>query len=516
MRRSLCALLAVPAVLAVTAPAASAQNANNSAKLREAVTLEGVRAHQAAFQSIADSVGGNRFAGLPGHDRSAGYVAEQLTAAGYAPTTQTFTYNAFFEKTPSRLLQVAPTPTEYVNGNDFRVLSYSGSGDATGELQKPSGDNRGCYAQDWAGFTPGRVALVQRGTPAGFPGGACTFRIKVENAIAAGAAAVLVYNNTAGVLNGTLGEGPLSARPALGLTQALGEQLGATPGTTMRVVTNTDSRPLETKNVIAEKRGSANPDNVVMVGAHLDSVTAGPGINDNGSGSAAILETAIQMAKTKPHNTLRFAWWSAEESGLVGATRYVAGLSQAERDKLALYLNFDMVGSPNFARFVYDGNNSTGTGSVGPQGSDVIERVFYGYFESQGLPAEPTPFNGRSDYGPFIAPGVDVPAGGLFTGAEGTKNAAQALRYGGVAGQPFDPCYHAACDTFANNSAVALDTNADAIAHVTITFAQNTEAVNGVPGKDNFASPAQGADDGGLSGAGGGGGLHDHDHDRES
>ena len=100
---------------------------------------------------------------------------------------------------------------------------------------------------------------------------------------------------------------------------------------------------------------SGRADNVVMVGAHLDSVSRGPGINDNGSGSAAILEVAEAMRKVKPTNKVRFAWWGAEESGLVGSTNYVNGLSPAEQDKIALYLNFDMIGSPNFGRFVYDG-----------------------------------------------------------------------------------------------------------------------------------------------------------------
>jgi Zn-dependent M28 family amino/carboxypeptidase len=514
MQRSLCALLVVSAGLALAAPAAADPNNNNSAKLTSAVTLEGVRAHQRALQDIADDVGGNRFAGLPGHDRSAEYVADQLRAAGYSPTFQEFTYNAFFEQTPSQLIQTAPTQRTFVNGNDFRVMSYSGSGDVTAPLAKPSGDIRGCFAADYAGFPAGQIALVQRGTPAGFPdnGGVCTFRWKVDRAIAAGASAILIYNNVPGVLNGTLGEGPLSAIPALGLTQSLGQELGATPGAAVRVVTNTASRPLTTRNVLAETDGG-DAGNVVMVGAHLDSVTAGPGINDNGSGSAAILETALQMAKVKPRNKVRFAWWSAEESGLVGSMYYVNHLPRAEQDKIALYLNFDMVGSPNFARFVYDGNNSTGQGSVGPAGSDVIERVFYGFFGSTGLPSEPTPFNGRSDYGPFIA--VGIPAGGLFTGAEGTKTAAQALRYGGTAGLAYDPCYHAACDTFANNSDEALDTMSDAIAHATITFAQNTELINGVRGKGNFKSPVLGPDDGALAG-GGGGGLHDREHDDAS
>ena len=319
----LCAAAIAAGMLLVTSAAAvAAPNNNNSAKLRDAVTLEAVRAHQAAWQAIATMSGGNRFAGLPGHDLSAQYVMDKLRDAGYEPWVHTFTYNAFFEQTPSELNQVSPTATTYVNGNDFRTMTYSGSGEATAPLARPAGDIRGCYATDFAGFTAGSIALVQRGTPEGFPGGSCTFRIKVTNAIAAGASAVLVYNNVAGVLAGTLGEeGGLSTRPALGLTQALGQSLLAQMGSgpvVMHVKTDTGSRPLETYNVLAETAGG-DPDNVVMAGGHLDSVSTGPGINDNGSGSAALLETAIQMAKVKPRNTVRFAWWSAEESGLVGS-----------------------------------------------------------------------------------------------------------------------------------------------------------------------------------------------------
>jgi aminopeptidase Y len=507
------------ATLVVSAAAAGPvwadPNNNNSEKLRQAVTLAGVRRHQAALQAIADTAGGNRFAGTVGHDLSVDYVVQQLRGAGYSPTLQEFTYAAFYEVTPSQLQQVSPVPTNYVNGNDFRVLSYSGSGDVTAPLAVPSGSQFGCSPADFAGFPVGSIALISRGSPTPT---SCPFRLKTDNATAAGAVGVLVYNNVPGVVNGTLGAGALSNIPALGLTQALGQSLVMQvhgPGAVMRVRTDTASKTLATRNVLAETSGG-DAGNVVMVGAHLDSVTAGPGINDNGSGSAAILETAIQMAKVSPRNKVRFAWWSAEESGLVGSTYYVKSLPTAEQDRIALYLNFDMVGSPNFARFVYDGDNSTGTGSVGPAGSDVIERVLYGYFESAGLPAEPSPFNGRSDYGPFIAAGVDIPAGGLFTGAEGVKSAAQAAKYGGTAGVPYDPCYHAACDTYANNSDVALDTNSDAIAHATITFAQSTELINGVRGKGSFNHPALGQNDGtGTDTGGGGGGLHD-DHEEEA
>ena len=498
------AAICVLASLLAAEPVQADPNNNNSAKLRSAVTLEGVRRHQAAFQQIATSAGGNRFAGLAGHDASAEYVASQLRSAGYAVTFHEFTYNAFFERTPSVLEQTSPTPTTYVNGVDFRIMSYSGSDDVTAPLALPTGDGRGCNSSDFVGFPAGAIALVVRG--------ACTFRIKTDNATAAGASAILVYNNIPGVLNGTLGATGLSSIPSLGLTQALGQALVAAISSgpvVMHVRTDTDSRPLTTRNVLTQTEGG-DPENVVMVGAHLDSVAAGPGINDNGSGSAAILETAIQMAKVKPRNTVRFAWWSAEESGLIGSAQYLQDLSAQERDKIALYLNFDMVGSPNFVRFVYDGDNSTGTGTAaGPAGSESIEKLFVDYFNSVGLPSEPTPFNGRSDYGPFIA--IGIPSGGLFTGAEGIKTAAQAATYGGTAGSPYDPCYHAACDTYANNSNTAIDQMSDAIAHAVITYGQNSAAINGVKGKGNLRTQPGNAGPG--TGLGGGGGLHDGHED---
>src|SRR5918992_1387871 len=107
-----------------------------------------------------------------------------------------------------------------------------------------------------------------------------------------------------------------------------------------------------------------------------------------------------------------------------------------------------MNGSPNFVRFVGDG--STG----GPPGSDKIEQLYIDYFASEGLATDPTPFDNRSDYGAFTPHGI--PAGFLFTGAEGTKTQAQAEVYGGTAGMPYDPCYHQACDTFQNVNRVVL------------------------------------------------------------
>ncbi|XRQ10393.1 M28 family metallopeptidase [Actinomadura welshii] len=220
-------------------------------------------------------------------------------------------------------------------------------------------------------------------------------------------------------------------------------------------------------NLLADWPGGDTGD-TLMVGGHLDGVTAGPGINDNGSGSAAILETALAVARTghQPDRHLRFAWWGAEELGLIGSTYYVNNLSSAERSAIGGYLNFDMVGSPNAGYFAYDGDGSSGSG--GPAGSAEIERVLRGHFETINVPVQDTAFDGRSDYGPFIR--VGIPAGGLFTGAEGRKTTQQAQLWGGQAGVAFDRCYHASCDTTSNINDTALDRNADAIAHAVWTL----------------------------------------------
>jgi Zn-dependent M28 family amino/carboxypeptidase len=202
-----------------------------------------------------------------------------------------------------------------------------------------------------------------------------------------------------------------------------------------------------------------------MAGAHLDSVLAGPGINDNGSGSAAILEVAEQIAKLNPENTVRFAWWGAEESGLVGSTNYVNGLSQAEKDRIALYLNFDMIGSPNYIQMVYDADQSSFPPPAGvpiPPGSTAIEDLFESFYTLRSEPYDDAQFTGRSDYQAFINNGIA--AGGLFTGAEVRKTAEQAAIWGGTVGAQYDPCYHQACDTFANNNLHALEINSDAVA----------------------------------------------------
>ena len=243
------------------------------------------------------------------------------------------------------LEQLAPAPAGPVNNV---ILSYSGGGDVTAAVSTVN-DPLGCNAADFAGFPAGNIALISRGT--------CTFAIKATNASNAGASGVVIYNNVPGTLNGTLGSDFTLDIPVTSVTQAVGAQLAATPGLVLRLKLDTFRGIATSYNILADSAGG-DPDHVVMVGAHLDSVNAGPGIQDNGSGSAALLEVARQMSKVTPLNKVRFAWWGAEEAGLIGSNYYVANLAAADLAKINLYLNFDMIASPNYVRFIYDGDGS--------------------------------------------------------------------------------------------------------------------------------------------------------------
>jgi Zn-dependent M28 family amino/carboxypeptidase len=318
---------------------------------------------------------------------------------------------------------------------------------------------------------PGNIALLQRGT--------CAFGVKAANAAAAGASAVLIFNTglpgAEGAVAGTLGEPGVTTVPVVGLSYAAGVALLG--GGEVTVSTQTVSESRETFNVLAETR-SGDPERTVMVGAHLDSVPQGPGINDNASGSAGILAIAEVLAGTETANAVRFAWWGAEEFGLLGSRHYVADLKTndpATLGNVALYLNFDMIGSPNHGRFVYDGDASAfgpDDGSVpAPAGSAVIEAAFHEHFGSLGLASGETEFSGRSDYGPFIAEGIA--SGGLFTGAEGIKTVEQAALFGGRAGIGYDFCYHASCDDLSNIDHRALDEMTGAASAVILRFANS-------------------------------------------
>lgn len=228
--------------------------------------------------------------------------------------------------------------------------------------------------------------------------------------------------------------------------------------------------------MIAETKGG-DKDNVLAVGAHTDSVEAGPGINDNGSGSVGILEVALQLSKFSTNNAIRFGWWSGEEEGLLGAEHYVTTLPQEEREKVRLYINFDMIASLNFVYEVYDGDGSA-FGTSGPPGSAEVEKLWEDYYKNDvGIPTKPSEFDGRSDYGPFLDAGIA--AGGLTSGADGVKTVAEAVLYGGTAGQIYDPNYHTNRDVLANANVGVWVQMVKGIAHAVATHGRSSETLPG-------------------------------------
>ncbi|AXV09158.1 Aminopeptidase Y (Arg, Lys, Leu preference) [Euzebya pacifica] len=468
-----------------------------------------------AFQAIADSVAtgtrqegeeliGNRASGTEGYDLSVDYVLGELEDTGFEVTTQEFAFSLFEELEPT----VVAIDGEELTEEQASIMSYSGSGDVTGVTELVDADlgagnpgtgeandgdsDSGCEIEDFDGFTEGNIALIQRG--------GCAFAVKAANALEAGAAAAIVFNQgsdegTQDVVLGTLGGEVDPDFVSIGMDFATGLALAGDPDAEVTIEATTAVTPQTSSNVIADWPGT-DPDNVVMVGAHLDSVPEGPGINDNGSGSAAILEVAREIAANDivTENTVRFAWWGAEESGLVGSDSYVfgdgdmlEGISDEEYERIKLYLNFDMVASPNFMRGVYDGDGDAFE-LEGPPGSDDIETAFEDFFESIGVPSVPTEFSGRSDYQAFIS--VGIPAGGLFTGAEGVKTEEEAELFGGAAGVAYDPCYHAACDDIDNLDLGVFGDNIGAIASVTMQYANS---LDGIPARDTGESFAAAA-----------------------
>ncbi|KAJ5762462.1 uncharacterized protein N7511_005844 [Penicillium nucicola] len=354
------------------------------------------------------------------------------------------------------------------NGDSIPVTSmtYSPSVDVTAEVVVVS--NVGCTASDYPTEVAGKIALVKRGE--------CTFAEKSTLAGAANAAAVIVYNNAAGSLSGTLG-GVSTAYAAIGgISQTDGETLLTAAGSgaiTLSLEIDSKVENRTTFNVIAETKGGDH-NNVVSLGGHTDSVEAGPGINDDGSGIISNLVVAKALTKFSVKNAVRFCFWTGEEFGLLGSEYYTSHLSAKELAKIKLYLNFDMIASPNYALMIYDGDGDA-FNQTGPAGSAEIEALFQNYFKSKKLSYIPTAFDGRSDYDGFISRGI--PAGGIFTGAEGIKTVEEAKLFGGQANVSYDVNYHAAGDNTTNLNHKAFLINSKATAFAVAKYATSLASI---------------------------------------
>lgn len=334
-------------------------------------------------------------------------------------------------------------------------------------------ENEGCVSSDFPVTVGGNIALIKRGK--------CSFGVKSEQAGLAGAVAAVVYNTEDEEIHGTLGTPSKNHVATFGLSGKEGSQL-ADEISRGRIVEGSayidaDVDTIKTHNVVAQTT-HGDPENCVMLGGHSDSVPEGPGINDDGSGSLSVLEVAVQLSKFRVNNCVRFAWWSAEEEGLLGSDHYVASLSEKENLKVRLFMDYDMMASPNFAYQIYNA-----TDAENPAGSEALRNLYVDWYEKQGLNYTFIPFDGRSDYDGFIRHGI--PAGGIATGAEGVKTKEEAEQFGGRAGDWYDPNYHQLKDDLTNLNVTAWDVNTKLIAHSVATYARSFK---GFPKRSQKAS----------------------------
>jgi Zn-dependent M28 family amino/carboxypeptidase len=457
-------------------PAVPSTPATDFAKaLGAKVTTEAMMAHLTKLADIANANGGNRALGTPGYAASADYIATTLKDKGFDVTTNDFEVRLPFADEP-----VVTVGGQHVKASPLKFTV----GTPTDGLSAPLvvariDDTPGCTADDYDGRVSGAIVLVDRGS--------CPFSDKQAAAAARGAVALIVANNVEAdqFAGGTLGEKTDVKIPVVGVSKADGARLRANPGATT-IKLNAGMRVERTHNVIAQTKTGSTHD-VVMAGAHLDSVPEGPGINDNGSGTAAVLETAVQLGSSPDvRNAVRFGFWGAEEEGLVGSTNYIKTLDTEALKDIALYLNFDMLASPNPGYFTYDGDQSSPpTDEVPrvPEGSAGIERTLAAYLKSAGKSPQDTDFNGRSDYDGFTQAGI--PAGGLFSGAEDKMSEDQAKLWGGHANEPFDPNYHKATDTLDHIDRGSLEIQGRGVAFAVGLYAQDGTGRNGVPVRDD-------------------------------
>jgi aminopeptidase Y len=368
-----------------------------------------------------------------------------LTEAGYIVTLQNVPFDVSYVTTPRVFEQKSPTQKIYEDNIDYAPLVNSGKGDVTAKVQTPPGNIGGCNANDFLGFNSRNIALVQYD-------GKCSGRNKVENAIAAGATAVIIFNNTSGIFFAQLaGSAPSKTTPVVFASQELGDELKTQIQTGVQPTVHIKFDAIKTitnsQNIIAES-STGNSDHVVIAGAHLDSSAGSSGMNDNASAAATILETALLMKNTKPVNKLRFAWWTGEEEGLLGSTYYINHLDDKEKAKISLYLNYEILGAPNGGRMIMGAADG-----VTPPGSEKIVKLYTDYFNSQNLKSyvfDPKMANAvaRSDMFAFMQAGI--PVGYLVSGAEIPWNPLLTAIFTDlpkrVEGLATHPCYHKLCD----------------------------------------------------------------------
>jgi Peptidase family M28/PA domain len=471
---------ALAAVMAVALTALAACSSTGSAPppkdlardVAGKVTADGMYTHLRKLQEIADANRGNRAEGTPGYDATVDYVVKVLTDKGFDVQTPEF----------DRLDRIeGGNPTLTVSGRAFHadqasLLMTTPRGGLNAITLRPR-KAPGCSPADYGtASVKGAIAVVDDT--------GCSVGVKHNTAVAKGAVGLLVVS------------APGSGGSPAGLfTPGYYQQLTVPVGvigkdadaalrrTNAPVRLVLDSKPVmaKTRNVVAQTK-TGDTKNVVLAGARLDSTARSPGINDDGSGVAALLETASALgAQSQIANAVRFVFWG---SGEQGATKYARGLARDQLDAVALYLGVDAIASPNAGYFTYDGDQSGQPNpeippQTVPAGSAGVERTLAGFLNLGGMRPADMPLSKTADYAPFMAAGV--PIGGLTTGWSQRKTEVQARLWGGRAGVPFDPNYQTARDTIDNIDRKALSLMGQAAAFAVGTYAQSSDGVNGVP-----------------------------------
>jgi Zn-dependent M28 family amino/carboxypeptidase len=502
-------LLAAPTASAITPAQCDARVNDTPSKLVECVQTADLWNHMKAFQKIADQNPApdghpSRNSGEPGYRASVDYVARLMQQAGYDVTIQPYKFLYYAYTGIPTFTEVSPTPHTYTLNDDWGPGQSTGTANAAiqpaGGIVIPptatSSSTSGCTSADFSGFTSGRIALIQRG--------GCNFGVKVQNAQAAGAAGVIIFNEgnpgrtdlLIGSLVDAAGNPIVPTIPVAFTTFAGGASLldqyqnGTPPVMSISIQAIVDPNR-DDWNVIAESKGG-DKNHVVVVDAHLDAIY-GAGMLDNASGSATILDIAQKMKNVQPLNKLRFIWFGGEELGLLGSAYYVNNLASAELSHIGYDLDADVTATPNYTIGVLDpAGPDLFSGAVTNtfpnrvyKASMVARDQAIAYFDSVGLNHELFSPTG-TDAINFNA--VGIPASGLLTGQDCCKNQHQVDLFGGYLGN-FEgniPSFDGGCvdnpflwcDNLSNNDPNVLTFMSKAFATMVVQMAFDTKVMS--------------------------------------
>ena len=455
-------------------------------ELEDSITLDGLLAHLTALEAIALASGGSRGPGTAGWEATRDYAREQLEAAGYAVTATPHEYPYWIEAGDHVLARISPTPQTYVftddvdTPGDFSIMDLSRPGDVTAPLAAVdlmlglgNTSTSGCEPDDFLGFPAGAIALVQRGT--------CPYMVKALNADEAGAAGLIIFNQgdtpeRAEVLRDVVLRESAPTNPDHGISipvlvasYGVGEQLAGlleSGPVTMHMLVST-VHEIRTAETLTTATAGGDPDQVVMLGAHLDSWFDQPGINGDATGIAALLEIARAAAACDPSRKLRFVLWGVSyQQDVWGSILYLASLSDEDRARIHAYLDLEMLGASNYAVIVHDGDGSE-FGVPGPPRSAELERFFVADMLLRGIPTIED-LNRRNDTWAFVI--NDIPTGALTTAKPGLKTAEEVATFGGTLDLEYGPCFLTDCDTVAGTNLVITETLAKSFAHAAQFF----------------------------------------------